>query len=113
MNSQFQLGLDLTNIFNPLAQAVSALGSLALIDAIKKGGSDALTELKLAAILGRNRIDSVIEPHFRQFVAKSEKIALSQYLEDIMLESGAGPEYLKTRGALLHSHSALGFVLCA
>lgn len=91
MSPQFQLGLELTNIFNPLTQAVSALGSLALIDAIKKGGSDALTELKLASILGRNAIDPIIEPHFKQVVAKSEKMVLSRYLEDIMLESGAGP----------------------
>ena len=91
MNSQFQLGLELTNIFNPLAQAVTALGSLALVDAIKKGGSDALTELKMASILGRNKIDSAIEVHFNQAVARLEKTAISQYLEDILLESGAGP----------------------
>ena len=87
---QFQLGLELTNIVNPIGQAISALGSLALIDAIKKTGSDFITELKLASLIGRLRIDPVIEFHFRKIVAISNQSLISRYL-DIVLESGSGP----------------------
>ena len=90
MDAQFQLGLELTNLLNPLTSTLSALGSLALVKAIKKAGSDALTEIELASFLGRNRIDSSIEFHFRQVVSRSEQKALSRYL-DIIIDSGAGP----------------------
>ncbi|CAD6593294.1 MAG: hypothetical protein ASARMPREDX12_007020 [Alectoria sarmentosa] len=86
----FQLGLELTNIINPISQAMSALGSLALIDAIKKSGSDFITETKLASLIGRLRIDPVIKVHFRKMVAKSDQSLISRYL-DIVLESGSGP----------------------
>lgn len=36
--TQLELGLELTNVFNPISQAVSALGSLALVDALKRSG---------------------------------------------------------------------------
>ena len=49
-----------------------------------------LTEVKLASFLGKNRIDSILEAHFKQAVAKSERNLISRYLE-IVLESGAGP----------------------
>lgn len=88
--AQFQLGLELTNIVNPLSQAMSALGSLAVMDAIKKAGSDFITETKLASLLGRHRIDPVIKFHFREMVAKSDQSVISRYL-DIILESGSGP----------------------
>ena len=88
--AQFQLGLELTNIVNPISQAVSALGSLAVIDAIKKSGSDFITETKLAGLIGRHRIDPVIEFHFREMVTKSDQSVISRYL-DIILESGSGP----------------------
>ena len=52
MPPQFQIGLELTNIVNPLGQALSKLGSLALVDAIKRSGSDVITEIKLASLLG-------------------------------------------------------------
>lgn len=87
---QFQLGLELTNIVNPLSQAVQALGSLALVDAIKKSGSDVITEMKLASLIGRHRIDEAIKLHFRERIAKSDQSVLSRYV-DIVLESGAGP----------------------
>ncbi|KAL8821820.1 MAG: hypothetical protein Q9191_007237 [Dirinaria sp. TL-2023a] len=90
MAPQFQIGLELTNILNPLSQAVTTLGSLALVDAIKSAGSDALTELKLASLIGRHHIDNVIEFHFRAAVAKSEQSTISRYM-DIILEAGAGP----------------------
>ncbi len=88
--TQFQLGLELTNIINPISQAMSAVGSLALVDAIKKSGSDFITETKLASLIGRHRIDPVIEFHFREMVAKSDQSVISRYL-DIILESGSGP----------------------
>lgn len=90
MNAQFQLGLELTNVLNPLTSAVSALGSLALVKAIKRAGSDALTELELASFLGRNRIDPRIQLHFREIVGRMKQTELSRYL-DIVLDSGAGP----------------------
>ena len=88
--AQFQLGLELTNLVNPISQAMSALGSLAVIDAIKKSGSDFITETKLASLIGRHRIDAIIDFHFREMVAKSDQSVISRYL-DIVLESGSGP----------------------
>ena len=88
---QFHLSLESTNIVNSIGQAASALGSLALIDAIKKSGSDFITETKLANLLGRHRIDPIIEHHFREMVAESDQSVLSRY--------GSGPtvqEALKT-----------------
>ena len=88
--AQFQLGLELTNIVNPISQAMSALGSLAVMDAIKKSGSDFITETKLANLIGRHRIDPAIKFHFREIVAKSDQSVISRYM-DIVLESGSGP----------------------
>lgn len=110
---QFQIGLELTNILNPLSQAISSLGSLALVDAIKKAGSDVITEMKLASLIGRHRIDEVIEFHFREVVAKADKALISRYV-DIMLESGSGPtvqEALKNPAlfSVVVQLSALGF----
>ena len=88
--SQFQLGLELTNIVNPISQAVSAVGSLALIDAIRKSGSDTITEMKLASFIGRHIIDPAMKLHFREAVSKSDQSVISRYM-DIILESGSGP----------------------
>lgn len=90
MDVGFQLGFELTSILNPITQAVSTISSIAIIDAVRKAGSDVLTEVKLASFLGKNRIDSILEAHFRQAVTKSERNLISRYLE-IVLESGAGP----------------------
>lgn len=87
---QFQLGLELTNIVNPISQAVSAVGSLALIDAIRKSGSDTITEMKLASFIGRHIIDPAMKLHFREAVSKSDQSVISRYM-DIILESGSGP----------------------
>ena len=110
---QFQIGLELTNIVNPLTQAISAFGSLALVDAIKKAGSDVITEMRLASLIGRHRIDEVIDFHFREAVAKADKTFISRYV-DIMLESGSGPtvqEALKNPASfsMVVQLSALGF----
>lgn len=90
MDASFQLGFELTNALNPLGQAVSALKSLGLIEAIKKSGSDAITEVRLASIIGRHRIDEAIEIHFREAVSKSGQSTISRYI-DIVLEAGGGP----------------------
>lgn len=86
----FELGLELTNIVNPIGKALTKLGSLALMDAIQKSGSDFITEVKLANLIGRHRIDPVIEFHFREMVAKSDQSLISRYL-GIIMESGSGP----------------------
>lgn len=90
MPAQFQLGLELTNIANPISQAMSVLGSLAVIDAIQKSGSNFITEMKLASLIGRHRIDPVIKFHFQELVAKSNQSIISRYI-DIIMESGSGP----------------------
>lgn len=88
--AQFQLGLELTNIANPISQAVSAVGSLALIDAIRKSGSDTITEMRLASFIGRHIIDPAMKLHFREAVSKSDQSVISRYM-DIIIESGSGP----------------------
>ena len=88
--AQFELGLELTNIANPISQVLSALGSLAVIDAINKSGSDFIIETKLANLIGRHRIDPIIKFHFRELVSKSDQSMISRYLE-IILEAGSGP----------------------
>ncbi|KAI4123400.1 MAG: hypothetical protein LQ347_006175, partial [Umbilicaria vellea] len=88
--AQFQLALELTNIVNPLGTALSKLSSLAIIDVVKRSGADVITEMKLASLLGRHRIDPVMEYSFKAVVAKSNQSTFSRYI-DIVLESGAGP----------------------
>lgn len=90
MQTGFQLGLELTNVLNPVTSVISSLGSLALAKTIKNAGSDALTEAELGNYLGRNRIDPSMQIHFRHLIGKSEQKALSRYL-DIFLASGPGP----------------------
>ncbi|KAL2038949.1 hypothetical protein N7G274_008289 [Stereocaulon virgatum] len=87
--AQLQLSLELTNIVNPVSQAVSALGSLALVDAIRKSGSNAITETKLASWIGRHRVDPIIKTHLREAVSKADQSVISRYI-DIILESGSG-----------------------
>lgn len=76
--TQFQLGLELTNIVNPLTSALSKWSSLALANAVKRSGSDVITEMKLASLLGRHRIDPVMEYSFREVVAKSNQSVISR-----------------------------------
>ena len=90
MDASFQLGLELTNLLNPVGQAVSALRSLGVQDAFRKSGSDYLVELRLASFIGRHRIDEAIKIHFREAVAKAEHSPISRFM-DIILEAGAGP----------------------
>ncbi|KAL8912042.1 MAG: hypothetical protein Q9171_002895 [Xanthocarpia ochracea] len=65
--AQFELGLELTNLVRPLTRALWATASLALSNDIENGGSNMITEMKLASLIGRLRI------------------------EGFALESGAGP----------------------
>ncbi|KAK2751096.1 hypothetical protein FQN57_000171 [Myotisia sp. PD_48] len=88
----FQLSIELTNLVSPLAGAiVNNVGSLIFAEARRKSGSDLVTELKFASTLGRNRIEGVIEPHFRGKIARSEQRQISKIFEDLLLEIGAGP----------------------
>ena len=86
----FQIGLEITNLLTPLGGAVGRVYNHAVADAIKRSGSDFITEAKLAAIIGRHRIDESLRVHFRNIVAPSSQINLSRYV-GIALHAGAGP----------------------
>ncbi|KFH47055.1 hypothetical protein ACRE_020630 [Hapsidospora chrysogenum ATCC 11550] len=86
-----QLGVELTNFIIPLTKTAFRLGSPAIREAIDRSGSDELTEIKLAHILGRARLDQSISAHFRSIVAHSHHAVLSRFLKELILESGAGP----------------------
>jgi len=60
-------------------------------EAITRSGSDQLTELKLATLIGRLRIEDAIKTNFRTLVAASNQMKFSRYLQDLTLEAGAGP----------------------
>ncbi|RKK80731.1 hypothetical protein BFJ71_g15840 [Fusarium oxysporum] len=86
-----QLGVELTNFVGPLTKTAFRLGTLAVREAIERSGSDELTELKLAHILGRHQLDPAIATHFRSIVARSGHAPLSQFVKELVLESGSGP----------------------
>ena len=65
-------------------------GFIGTSHAIRKSGSDTITEMKLASFLGRNIIDPAMKLHFREAVSKSDQSVISRYI-DIILESGSGP----------------------
>jgi hypothetical protein len=88
------LRLDLTNILVPLMGTVMKLVNnegIERSEAITRSGSDQLTELKLAALIGRLRIEDAIKSNFRTLVAASSQTKFSRYLQDLTLEAGAGP----------------------
>ncbi|KAF5716035.1 nitrate assimilation regulatory nirA [Fusarium mundagurra] len=58
---------------------------------IQRSGSDELTELQPAHILGRHRLDPAIATHFRSIVSRSDHAPLSQFVKELVLESGSGP----------------------
>ena len=70
MSSNFQLSLELTNVF-PVGSLIRDLGGSAyqqimtLARDLRKSGSDLLVEEDLAAIFGRARIEADIEDQFR------------------------------------------------
>ena len=113
MDTGFQLGFELTNILNPAVQAISAISSIALVDAVRKAGSDVLTEVKLASFLGKNRIDAILETHFRQAVAKAERTIISRYV-DIFSRVGSwtdGPKCPQGYSAVFDGRSDVTAVL--
>lgn len=59
--ASFQLSFDLSNIIEPVARTVLRLGSIAVLDDINRSGSNGITELRLAALIGRHRIDSYMK----------------------------------------------------
>jgi hypothetical protein len=86
--------LDIGNIMGPLVKTALRLlnnDNAEANEAIRRSGSDELTELKLAALLGRLRIDHVVKTNFRAIVASSSHITISRFMQDLALESGAGP----------------------
>jgi hypothetical protein len=85
------LRLDLTNILVPLMGTVVNNERVESSEAITRSGSDQLTELKLAALIGRLRIEDAIKTNFRTLVAASNQTKFSRYLQDLTLEAGAGP----------------------
>ena len=113
ISTQFELGLELTNVFNPISQAISALGSLAIVDAIKKSGSDVVTELKLASLIGRHRIDPIIAFHFREAVS----IRSIHYIEVYGHRSGIWSRSHRARGieepgVVLDDHTTFRACIC-
>ena len=85
------LRLDLTNILVPLMGTVVNNEGVERSEAITRSGSDQLTELKLATLIGRLRIEDAIKTNFRTLVAASNQMKFSRYLQDLTLEAGAGP----------------------
>ncbi|KAL4961976.1 uncharacterized protein BDV14DRAFT_210818 [Aspergillus stella-maris] len=72
----FQLSLELTNILNPLAKTLTALGcSLAGLEGFQHStsASETLTELHLASSLGRHRVSESIAATFRTIVGQSSR----------------------------------------
>ena len=86
----FQVGLELTNVAAPLGGVMGRLCNLALVDALKRSGSDIITEAKMTALIGRHRIDEAMKKLFKNSVAPSSQMNLSRYM-DIALNAGAGP----------------------
>jgi uncharacterized membrane protein len=90
----FQLSLELTNLIGPVAKSVLRLASLGTLQDINRSGSDALTELRLASLLGQNRAAEYMRENFRNIVAQSRQHSFPGLLEaagQLFLEAGAGP----------------------
>ncbi|MCJ1311395.1 hypothetical protein MMC25_005066 [Agyrium rufum] len=95
LSTGFQVGLELTNLLAPAAGLVTRLCNAAVEDAIKRSDSDAVTESKLAAVLGRLSIDETLKAYFRTYI-------------DIALHSGAGPTI---QNSLTEGNPALFFMI--
>jgi hypothetical protein len=90
----FQLSLELTNLIGPVAKSVLRLASLGTLQDINRSGSDGLTELRLASLLGQNRVAEYMRENFRNIVAQSRQHSFPGLLEaagQLFLEAGAGP----------------------
>jgi hypothetical protein len=89
----FQLSLELTNIIGPVAKSALRLASLGTLQDINRSGSDGLTELRLASLLGQNRVAEYMRENFRNIVAQSRQHSFPGLLEavgQLVLEAGAG-----------------------
>jgi hypothetical protein len=99
---------ELTKILGPLMTAVVKLAttneSIETSEAITRSGSDSLTELKLAGLIGQLRIEDTVKTEFRRLVATPRQTAISRFLRDLVLEAGAGPTIQQ---ALTSSNPAL------
>ncbi|GMG32947.1 unnamed protein product [Aspergillus oryzae] len=91
--ASFQLSFDLSNIIGPVTRTVLRLGSLAVLHDINRSGSDGITELRLAALLGRHRVADYLKENFKSIVADSRQSIISRVLreEQLALEVGSGP----------------------
>lgn len=91
--ASFQLSFDLSNIIGPVTRTVLRFGSLAVLHDINRSGSDGITELRLAALLGRHRIADYLKENFKSIVADSRQSIISRVLreEQLALEVGSGP----------------------
>ena len=91
MSAGFQLSVELSRIVAPLTNALGRTASLALYHAIKQSGSDLITEIQLASLIGRHRIEPLLAAQFRHAVVPSSHVPLSKVVDSIFLVSGAGP----------------------
>jgi hypothetical protein len=91
--ASFQLSLDLSNIAGPIARTALRLGSMAVLRDINRSGSDGITELQLAGLIGRHRVSESMRENFQNIVGRSYQSSISRILraEQLILEAGAGP----------------------
>jgi hypothetical protein len=96
MNAQFQLGLELTNIF-PVREAVLGATGWLYTQVInfardlRKSGSDLIIEEDLAVIFGRGRIVEDVLQRFKKDILRSTSISPLYHGCDIVLDQGPGP----------------------
>lgn len=101
--SGFQIGLELTNLLAPLGGVTNRLCNMVLVDVLKGSGSDIITDMKRAALIGRHRIHKSIRTVFRNRASPSNQVNISEYI-DVARQSGAGPT---VQEALRHDNPAL------
>jgi hypothetical protein len=96
MQSSFQLGLELTNIF-PVGEIVRNISNplyaklLSLARDLRKSGSDLLVEEDLAAIFGRALINRDLEENFRKHVLQDSRVVPFHNGCNLVLDASAGP----------------------
>ena len=96
MSSNFQLSLELTNIF-PVGSVIRDLGGsayqkiMSVARDLRKSGSDLLVEEDLAAIFGRARIEADIEHQFKRNVLRDAAIVPLHKDSSLSLSIGPGP----------------------
>jgi hypothetical protein len=93
-NANLELTNLAANIIGPLVKTMVRLAtneSIERSEAITRSGSDQSTEHKLAALIGRLRLDETLKIEFKRTVSKSDQTVISKYMQDLILEAGAGP----------------------